>query len=204
MNINKNLLVQVLDNFYSEIENFGINNADIFNELIFFLSKNGVKIKKDKIEISTYNKLNVALIAIYNGVDIVDIANTLDWHDFELFSSELLKLHGYSVYTNFRIKRPKREIDVIGIKRHKALLFDCKHWKRKSLTGLKQIVERQKNRSKIFLQSSKMDIENAFPIVLTFLPNNYEFIDGVPIVSINKLNSFLIDFDNLNQYLYKI
>lgn len=120
-----------------------------------------------------------------------------------MFSSELLKLHGYSVYSNFRLTKPKREIDVIGIKQRKALLFDCKHWKKKSITGLKQIIEKQKNRCKLFLQTSKMGIENAYPIILTFLPNNNEFIDGVPVVSINKLNSFLLEYDNFQQYFYK-
>ncbi|MGN6560117.1 MAG: NERD domain-containing protein [Candidatus Nitrosocosmicus sp.] len=158
---------------------------------------------KDKIDITTFNKLTIALIAIHNGVDVVNICSKLNWHDFELFSSELLKIHGYSVYSNFRLTKPKREIDVIGIKQRKALLFDCKHWKKKSITGLKQIIEKQKNRCKLFLQTSKMDIENAYPIILTFLPNNNEFIDGVPVVSINKLNSFLLEFDNFQQCFYK-
>jgi hypothetical protein len=93
---------------------------------------------------------------------------------------------------------------VIGIKSKKALLFDCKHWKKRSLTGLKQIIEKQKERCMAFIQNSKIDIENAYPIVLTFLPNKYKFIDGVPVVSINKLNSFLLDFDNCHQFFYKI
>lgn len=56
----------------------------------------------------------------------------------------------------------------------------------------------------LFVQKSKMNIENAFPIVLTFLPTTFEFIDDVPIVSINKLNSFLLEFDSINQNFYKI
>lgn len=196
--------MQILDNFNPNTENYGINNIDTFNEVTRFLSENGVKVQRHKIELTTYNKLTIALIAINNGVDVVSICNKLNWHDFELFSSELLKLYGYFVYTNFRLKKPKREIDVIGIKSKKALLLDCKHWKKRSLTGLKHIIEKQKDRGRAFIQNSKIDIEKAFPIVLTFLPNNYEFIDGVPVVSINKLNSFLLDFDNCYQYFYKI
>jgi hypothetical protein len=56
----------------------------------------------------------------------------------------------------------------------------------------------------LFVQKSKMNIKNAFPIILTFLPNAIEFVDDVPIVSINKLNSFLLDFDSLHQNFYKI
>jgi len=204
LSINTTLLIDILDKFDTSDESFGIINQDILNELIFFLDKHGVRIRKNKIENSAYNKLSIALIAINKGINVVDISSKLNWHDFELFSSELLKYHGYTVYTNFRLKNPKREIDIIGIKSQKAILIDCKHWKKKSITGLKQIVEKQKNRSKLFIQKSNLKVQNVFPIVLTFLPNGNSFINGVPIISINKLNSFLLDFDNIHQYFYKL
>jgi hypothetical protein len=204
LSINPSLLTFIIDNFDSDIENFGITNNDIFDELLFFLSNWGVKIKQNKIDHSVYNKLTIALIAIHNGIDILSICSKINWHDFELFSSEIMRFHGYNVYTNFRLKNPKREIDVIGIKSQKALLIDCKHWKKNSPSGLKLIVEKQKKRTMLFVQNSKMNIKNAFPIILTFLPNTFELVDGVPIVSINKLNSFLLDFDSLNQNFYKI
>ena len=204
MSINTTLLIDILDKFDTSDESFGIINQDILKELIFFLDKHGVRIRKNKIENSAYNKLSIALIAINKGINVVDISSKLNWHDFELFTSELLKYHGYTVYTNFRLKNPKREIDIIGIKSQKAILIDCKHWKKKSITGLKQIVEKQKNRSKLFIQKSNMNVQNVFPIVLTFLPNGNSFINGVPIISINKLNSFLLDFDNIYQYFYKL
>ena len=204
MSINTTLLIDILDKFDTSDESFGIINQDILNELMFFLDKHGVRIRKNKIENSAYNKLSIALIAINKGINVVDISSKLNWHDFELFTSELLKYHGYTVYTNFRLKNPKREIDIIGIKSQKALLIDCKHWKKKSITGLKQIVEKQKNRSKLFIQKSNLKVQNVFPIVLTFLPNGNSFINGVPIISINKLNSFLLDFDNIHQYFYKL
>ena len=198
------LLVYVLDNFESGLKNFGIVNSDVFNELLFFLSKYGIKIKDNKIDNSIHNKLAIALIAVYNGVDLVSICSKINWHDFELFSSEIMKAHGYAVYTNYRLNNPRREIDIVGIKSQKALLIDCKHWKKNSLTGLKHIAEKQKSRSMLFLKKTKMNIKNAFPIILTFLPGAIQFIDGIPIVSINTLNSFLMDFDNNCQNICKI
>jgi hypothetical protein len=204
LSLNPSLLVYVLDNFESGLKNFGIVNSDVFNELLFFLSQYGIKIKDNKIDISIHNKLTIALIAVYNGVDLVSICGKINWHDFELFSSEIMKAHGYDVYTNFRLNNPRREIDIVGIKSQKALLIDCKHWRKNSLTGLKHIAEKQKSRSMLFLKKTKMNIGNAFPIILTFLPGAIQFIDGIPIVSINKLNSFLMDFDNNCQNIYKI
>ena len=204
MSINAALLINILDKFDTNKENFDIINQDILNELMFFLSRQGIRIRKNKIENCIYNKLSIALIAINMGINVVDISSKLNWHDFELFSSELLKYHGYTVYTNFRLKSPTREIDVVGIKSHKALLIDCKHWKKKSINGLNQIVEKQKNRCKLFIQKSNMNIQNVFPIVLTFLPNGKNFINEVPIISINKFNSFLLDFENLNHHFFKL
>ncbi len=137
MSINPFLLIDILDNFYSGLKNFGIVNEDIFNEVLFFLSNCGIKIQKNEIEISVFNKLTIALIAIHNGINVVDICRKINWHDFELFSSEIMKYHGYNVFTNFRLNNPRREIDVIGIKSQNALLIDCKHWKKKSLKNKK-------------------------------------------------------------------
>lgn len=204
MSINPLLLIHLLANFDSNKKNFGIINDAIFNDLLFFLSRSNVKIINNKIDQSIHNKLSIALIAIQNGVDLFSICSKINWHDFELFSSELLRLHGYAVFTNFRIKNPKREIDVIGIKSGNALLFDCKHWKNRSICGLRKIIEKQKNRTALFVQKSQIKIQHAFPIVLTFLPNCYKFVDDVPIVSIDKLNSFLLDFDGVNDNIYSI
>ena len=204
MNINPSLLTYILDNFDSGVENFGIVNDDVFNELLFFLSQYKIRIKGNKVDVSSFNKLSIALLAIRNGADVVKICGKINWHDFELFSSEIMKYHGYRVYTNFRLKNPRREIDVIGIKSQKALLVDCKHWKKNSLSNLEEIVDKQKKRSMLFLQKSNMKIENAFPIILTLLPNEFQFVDDVPIIPIDKLNSFLLDFDIYCQKMFRI
>lgn len=204
MNINPSLLTHILDNFDSGLENFGIANDDIFNELVFFLSRHNIRIKGNKIDVSSFNKLSIALLAIRNGADLVKICGKINWHDFELFSSKIMKHNGYRVYTNFRLKNPRREIDVIGIKSQKALLVDCKHWKKTLLSNLEEIVDKQKKRSMLFLQKSNMKVENAFPIILTLLPNGSQFVNDVPIISIDKLNSFLLDFDMCYQNIFKI
>ena len=204
MNINPSLLTYILDNFDSGMENFGIVNDDIFNELLFFLSHHNIRIKSDKVDVFSFNKLSIALLAIRKGADMVEVCGKINWHDFELFSSEIMKYHGYRVYTNFRLKNPRREIDVIGIKSNNALLVDCKHWKKNSLSNLEEIVDKQKKRSMLFLQKSNMKIENAVPIILTLLPNEFQFVNDVPIITIDKLNSFLLDFDVYYQNIFKI
>lgn len=168
------------------------------------MSDHHIEIKKNQIERSIFNKINIAFIAIRIGVDIIKICNEINWRDFEVFASEIMKYHGYAIYNNFRLKKPTREIDIVGIKSKNALLVDCKHWKRNSISSLNAIVEKQKDRSALFIQKSKFHVKNAFPIILTFLPCDFTFVNNVPIVSVNALNSFLLDFDNNCQDFHKV
>lgn len=202
--INPALFINVLKNFDSTLcTNYEIENKTILNQIISFLSKNGVIIKKNKIDRTISNKIAIAIVALKNGANILDVCNTLHWHDFELFTSEIMRLHGYVVFNNYRLKKPTREIDVIGIKSKNALLFDCKHWKKTATHCLDDVIKKQKQRSFLFKQKTDYKVENIFPIIITFLPYKSLFIDDVPIVSVNKLNSFLLDFDNYCQFMFK-
>lgn len=145
------------------------------------------------------------MAAVENGADLMNVCNLINWKDFELFSSEIMQFHQYVIYNNYRLKNPTREIDIVGIKSGKALLIDCKHWKKKSPSRIKEIVDKQKNRCVLFMQKTKLiGIQNSFPIVITFLPTGFQFVDDVPIVPICSLNSFLLEFDNYDQNLFRI
>lgn len=204
MVINPNLFVNILKNFESPLhKNYEIDNKIILNQIISFLIKHGVAIEKNKIERTFSNKIAIALIAIKNGASIVDVCNVLHWHDFELFTSEIMRLHGYTIFNNYRLKKPSREIDVVGLKSKNALLFDCKHWKKNTNYCFNSVVEKQKQRSFLFKQKTNHNIKNVFPVIITFLPYHCQLIDDVPVVSVDKLNSFLLDFENYCQLMFK-
>lgn len=166
--------------------------------LAFFLSK-GITVKENLIENTSSNKISLGLAAVQCGADVLEVCKLLSWRDFEIFSSKILKFHDYIVYVNYRIKKPTRQIDILGVRSKIAMIVDCKHWKYTSLSALQGIVKKQKERS-ILLCDKKLPsgIKRMYPIIVTFLPCEFQYIDDVPIVPIQNFNSFLLDFDDYN------
>ncbi len=201
--VNPSLLIHLLEKFDSGEPKFGFIDNEKLETLLRFLSENGLSIKKNgQIETTVCNKIFISLLAIKSGADITEVCSKINWHDFEFFAAEILRHHGYAIYTNFRMKKPTREIDVVGIRSKTAMLIDCKHWKKNSSSAFINAVERQKNRSIQFLKESQFGVKKAFPIIITFLPVGFTAVNDVPIVSVNQLNSFLLDFDCNYQNFY--
>jgi len=201
--VNPSLLVRLLEKFDSGDPKFGFLNDEDLNAILHFLSARGLSINKNgQIETTICNKIFISLLAVKTGADITDVCSRINWHDFEFFAAEILKHHGYVVYSNFRLKKPTREIDVVGIRSKVALLIDCKHWKKNSSSAFTNAVERQKDRSIQFLKKSQFGVKKAFPVILTFLPVGFTSVNDVPIVSVHQLNSFLLDYDCNSQNFY--
>ena len=146
----------------------------------------------------------MAIAAISCGADVFEICKLLSWKDFEILSSEILRFHDYTVYNNYRIRNPTRQIDIVAVKSSIALVVDCKHWKDTSFSSLREAVKKQIERTirlgdRIQIISKK----NLYPVIVTFLQSEFRNIHRVPIVPIQNLNSFLLDFDANNQDFFK-
>ncbi len=205
MKINPNSLIKILNEFNPNINKIRIKYSFLTIDVLDFLSERGIFIKYKQIEASSYNKIMIALGAVECGADILTVCKLIDWKDFELFASEIMKFHNYVVYKNYRIRNPTRQIDVVGIRLQNALVVDCKHWKRNSYSEMVRAVDKQKERGILFMEKNKsIGIECSYPIVITFLPNEFRYVNQVPIVPINSFNSFLIDFDNYKQNFFRI
>lgn len=205
MKINPNSLVKILNEFDTNTTKIRIKNS--FSDLVFldFLSAKGVAIKDKQINASSYNKIIIALAAVECGADIMTVCKLIDWRDFELFTSEIMKFHDYVVCKNYRIKNPTRQIDVVGRRGKNALVLDCKHWKGNSYSKMASAVDKQIERGTLFMEKNKsLGIEYSYPIIITFLPNEFRYVNQVPIVPISSFNSFLIDFDNYKQNFIRI
>jgi hypothetical protein len=141
--------------------------------------------------------MKLAMLALQRGCDVESISKSISWKDFEALTSEILGLYGYLTKTNIRLSKPSRiEVDVIGINNNKlAIVADCKHWKRYSLSSISSYAEKQIERTKILSRAKRRtkqdNIAHAIPIILTLYSVDVEFIDGVPIVPISKFKSFI-------------
>jgi len=118
--------VSVID-FAIVAETDQISAKEILNVLV------ANKIGSFEGEIVNFNqgdKLMAALFAIKQGAPIEEVSIYLNWRDFEGIVAEILQSKDFSVITNLVLKKPRMEIDVIGINHGIALLIDCKHWKK--------------------------------------------------------------------------
>ncbi len=144
------------------------------------------------------DRLEALLLALRLNASIEEVVSILNWRDFEAFTASILEENGYEAAKNVRIRQGKKriEIDVVGSKyvngKCIALAIDCKHWSYITESRLKGVVEKQVIRACMLLSSYKLDV--VIPIII-ILRDSPILIDGVPIVPISRLRSFLYEYD---------
>lgn len=144
------------------------------------------------------DKLKIAILLLEKGLPIDEISVALDWKDFEGLTAEILASKDFAVIKNMILTKPRMEIDVIGIRLGIAILIDCKHWKRYSVSSLTSAVEKQIERTKHYV--AKTPGASAVPVIVTLYQDKVDFIQRVPIVPIFQFSSFIEEFyGNLDQ-----
>jgi Holliday junction resolvase-like predicted endonuclease len=167
--------VSVID-FAIVAETDQISAKEILNVLV--ANKIG-SFEGEIINFTQGDKLMAALFAIKQGAPIEEVSTFLNWRDFEGIVAEILQSKDFSTIRNLVLKKPRMEIDVIGVKHGIALLIDCKHWKRLSQSALREIVRKQVERVKHYV---------------TLYQEEISFIDKVPIIPILQFSSFVDEF----------
>lgn len=175
-----------------------INDADsqtILDELV----KNQIGTKQDNFYyFEDGDKLKIAISLLEKGFPIDEISIALDWKDFEGLTAEILSSKNFAVMKNMVMTKPRMEIDVVGIRLGIAILIDCKHWKRYSLSSLTSVVRKQIERTKQYVAKTEGAI--AVPVIVTLYQDKVDFIENVPIVPIFQLSSFVDEFyGNIDQ-----
>ncbi len=172
-----------------------IDSETILDEFI----KNNIGTKQDN---SYYfeegDKLKIAVKLLENGSPIDEISVTLDWKDFEGLTAAILASKNFAVIKNMMLTKPRMEIDVIGIRLGVAILIDCKHWKRYSVSSLSTVVKKQIERTKHYVKKTPGAI--SVPVIVTLYQDKVDFIENVPIVPIFQFSSFIDEFyGNIDQ-----
>ena len=180
--------VSVID-FAIVAETDQISAKEILNVLV--ANKIG-SFEGEIINFTQGDKLMAALFAIKQGVPIEEVSTFLNWRDFEGIVAEILQSKDFSIIRNLVLKKPRMEIDVIGVNHGIALLIDCKHWKRLSQSALREIVRKQIERVKHYVEKTK-DVK-AVPAIVTLYQEELRFIDKVPIIPILQFSSFVDEF----------
>ncbi|MCH7876668.1 MAG: hypothetical protein IIA20_00235 [Thaumarchaeota archaeon] len=181
---------------FSAVTTLNVTDSEIIlDEFI----KNDIGTKQDN---SYYfedgDKLKIAVALLENGFLIDEISVALDWKDFEGLTAAILTSKDFTVIKNLILTKPRMEIDIIGIRLGVAILIDCKHWKRYSISSLTTVVKKQIKRTKHYVAKTQGVI--AVPVIVTLYSDKVDFIENVPIVPIYKFSSFVDEFyGNLDQ-----
>ena len=162
-------------------------------DVLHYLHLRGVgSISNEVITFFPSDRLKTALMALQYGCDIERVST---WRDFEAFTVEVLKRFGYKTHLSVRFRKPRCEIDVIGIDSRHAIVIDCKHWKRSDISSIYKYAKKQLIRTQHLLESKTTTTTSAMPALLTLHSEKVKFVNKVPVIPINALASFLCEFD---------
>ena len=159
--------------------------------------------------ISRVMRIDLAKRAVREGASISEIIDLLTWKDFEGFVASILSENTFRCVESYRRRgnslKHGMEIDVIGVKGDIIISIDAKMWSIRSgkTSALKTAAEKQKKRTlelsgELDKLSKKMGAlaektYRLFPVLVTWLVEEVELHEGVPVVPIFKLNSFILD-----------
>jgi Holliday junction resolvase-like predicted endonuclease len=134
---------------------------------------------------------------IREGRNVEEILSAVNWKEFEEKVEEIFQRHNFRTMKNFRIKTSKRfEIDIIAEKGNLLFVVDCKQWRkgRYKLSALRKAAEKQIERAEAIKQSLIGLNKRVIPLLLTLYDEGIYSLQGVFIVPLFKLNSFLLEF----------
>ena len=209
LSIIKEILEQTKDS--GELTTTTSLDSDLLDQL-------GVKEGSDNsIHVDRSQRIDLAKRAVQLGVDIAEIVELLTWKDFEGFVASILVANTFQCVESFRRRGNSlvhgMEIDVIGVRGDTIISIDAKMWGVRSgkKTALKQAAEKQKIRTQELsneldrLSSKMTNLDTReyrlFPALVTWLVEEVEFHEGVPVVPIFKLNSFILEFYQYEDFM---
>lgn len=124
------------------------------------------------------------------------IAEAIDWRDFEYLVGRYFIENGFKVDYNYRIRRPRREIDVLARRGGVLVGVDCKNWD-KTLTKsmIRNVVEKQVERLSYLCSRREFRGYEIYPLIVVMRRGRNIFYNGVGIIPIIGLREFIQDLD---------
>ncbi|WP_446753049.1 hypothetical protein [Vulcanisaeta sp. JCM 16161] len=140
-------------------------------------------------------------------VDLESISRYLPWDEFEALIRFLFEEWGFRVVSRLRVPvaGSRVEFDVIAYRRPWVLLIEAKRWRRAS-SSIRQIVNRHLEKVRLVARAPEVLMGRIgvnwgeallIPVVITWHRASTEFIEGVPVVSIYQVNSFINELDGI-------
>jgi hypothetical protein len=167
--------------------------------------------KDGSFVVSREKRIELAMSLVRRGQDFAEVINLLTWKDFEGFIASILTKHGFRCTESFRRRGNAlikgMEIDVLGVRGQSVLSIDAKMWglRRGKSSAIRSAAEKQKERTQRLFSQQEALMERlpiaaakeyaVYPVIVTWLVEEVELHDGVPVVPVFKFNQFILDFD---------
>lgn len=182
--------------------------AHVANNVLNGLREIGlIECENEQIEVSSNQRIKLAIHAINQGTDIERVCKVLEWKEFENFSATAFEKNKFAVKRCFRFKAAQRrwEIDVLAYSEPIIVCVDCKRWRRGwGNSAITKVAKAQAQRTKVLaknLQDIQREISledwkqaTLFPVILSLFPGPVKFYSKVPVVPILQLQNFLDEF----------
>jgi len=182
--------------------------VQVANSVFGGLRESGlIECENELIEVSSNQRVKLAIHAINQGTDIERVCEVLEWKEFENFAATAFEKNNFAVKRNFRFKAAQRrwEIDVVAYSEPIIVCVDCKRWRRGwGNSAITRVAAAQAQRTEALaknLQGIQREIGLAgwtrailFPLILSLFPGPVKFYVDVPAVPILQLQNFLDEF----------
>jgi hypothetical protein len=143
-----------------------------------------------------------ALAKIKAGRDAESASRDLTWAEFEEFCAEVVAAAGYAVQRSVRLKRPRRQLDLLAESSTMCLSIDCKHWKRSvGARTLERLAIAQVERTRQYKTRLDATQKGILPMLLTMVDNGRRIVLGVPVVPLFALRDFLAAVNRFDESL---
>ena len=124
--------------------------------------------------------------------DLQKISKDMAWQHFEELAAFIFSENDFLVEVRKvnTLKKKRRQYDVIAKKDNNTILVECKKWagNRYRLSALKTAVQKHIERSEFYRVLTN---ETVTPIIVTFIEEEILIFEGVPIIPIFRLNSYI-------------
>ena len=182
--------------------------VQVANKVLMGLREIGlIEVENELIELSSNQRVKLAIHAINHGTDIEKVCKVLEWKEFENFAATAFETNNFAVKRRFRFKASGRrwEIDVVAYSEPIIVCVDCKRWRRGwGNSAITKVAAAQAQRTEALAKNlqgiqGKIGLNDwrqatVFPVILSLFPGPVKFYGRVPVVPILQLQNFLDEF----------
>ncbi len=168
----------------------------------------GLPVRLEGDSLVASDAVELILACWRRGFDPVELALRAGWREFERLCARVFEEHGFRALTNVRFSSggALRELDVVALREPRILAVDCKLWRRARESALRRTVRAHKERCAAFAQAApaiprvaaevaRWRSARVVPAIVDLHEVSLKVFEGVPIVPLRKLSSFIEELE---------